>query len=562
MAIETDFSVATNGDIRHVGTSTDTFTVLELHRFLQDLADNASASGDDLLDITSSTPSERSTDNIITLLGSYNIDDAAAEFFYDGSITQASGATQYSGLEVVGSVYSTTTLQIIQDNALYDGASPFWGTGLNSDAGNNILMRCMIKSRDAGADIDGKRIRVQAREWGDTYAEFSPTLGLGISVAAIFTNQDLNNATDETTVAAMTSIANTEGYQLIDLQNGNGDKPYYSQWDRGSETINSLYEYGKYIQRRGTAETIHTMNGELFRGVTHEIDYDTEAAGPFTEDEEVTWGSGVTAGAGRLLALYDGGTSGTLWIQLESGVIVTAGATITGTGSSATCVAQTGGITARTLSPVFMGQSTGSAIIGAYGLGIQAADLTASDKLFDLNNDLQEPPNNVTFTVSALEATEDYVLVGPKAAGDDFEFDQMLLETTLVGGTETSVVVGTGEVPADVPSPSGVLRVELDDGRYRRVAYTAVTGSTFTIASSDWSTPDNATAGNNVMLAYIDELVPTGASTRTFTVVYDADRSLWVRVRDGGGTPIKTFESQGSLSTGGGATAAIRTTDA
>jgi hypothetical protein len=45
------------------------YTVLELHRFLQDLADNASASGDDLLDITSSTPSERSTVNIITLLG-------------------------------------------------------------------------------------------------------------------------------------------------------------------------------------------------------------------------------------------------------------------------------------------------------------------------------------------------------------------------------------------------------------------------------------------------------------------------------------------------------------
>ena len=67
MAIGDDFSVAANGDIRHVSGST-TYTVLEFHRWLQDLADDAAASGNDLVDITVSTPSERSTDNIITLL--------------------------------------------------------------------------------------------------------------------------------------------------------------------------------------------------------------------------------------------------------------------------------------------------------------------------------------------------------------------------------------------------------------------------------------------------------------------------------------------------------------
>jgi hypothetical protein len=563
MAIGDDFSVAANGDIRHTGTSTATFTVLELHRWLQDLADDQAAGGDDLVDITSATPSDRATDNIITLNSPYNIDDAASEYFYDGSITQATGNTIYSGLVVVGSVYSTTTLQIIQSFALYDGAAPFWGTGLNNDPANNILMRCLVKTRDAGADIDGKRVLVWAREWGDTYAEFSVTMGLGNSTAAIFTNQDLNNQTAETTVAGWTSIANTEGYQLIDLGNGNGDKPYYSQWDIGSQTINDTYEYAKYIQRRGSAETIHTISGELFRGITHEIDYDTEASGPFTEDETVSWGAGATAGVGRLLALYDGGTSGTLWIQLQTGVIVTAGTTINGDSSGASCVAQTGGITSRSLSPAFLGQSTGSNIIGAYGIGFDPNDVGASDTLFDLNNDQQTPPNNVTFTVSGLAATEDYVLVGPKAAGNDFEFNQMLLETTLNGAAETSVVVGTGELPVDAPSPSGILRIELDDGRYRRVPYTALPGSdTFTIASTDFQTPDNASAGNDVMISYVDELVPTGQDTRQFTFVYNADRNLWVRVRDGGAaSPIKTFESLGVMGSGGGSVAATRTPD-
>jgi len=77
----TDVSVATNGDIRWEagGAGDGPYTVLELHRFLQDLADQASPSGDDVVDITSTNPSERSTDNIISLLGSYNTDDTMAE---------------------------------------------------------------------------------------------------------------------------------------------------------------------------------------------------------------------------------------------------------------------------------------------------------------------------------------------------------------------------------------------------------------------------------------------------------------------------------------------------
>jgi hypothetical protein len=71
MAIETDFEVQADGDVRYVGDAhggalPGYYTVIEFHRWLQDLADDATASGDDLLDITDTTPSERSTDNIIT----------------------------------------------------------------------------------------------------------------------------------------------------------------------------------------------------------------------------------------------------------------------------------------------------------------------------------------------------------------------------------------------------------------------------------------------------------------------------------------------------------------
>ena len=554
MAIGDDFEVQSNGDIRHTSGTTN-YTVLELHRWLQDLADDAAASGNDLIDITSSTPSERSTDNIITLNSPYNIDDTAAQYLYDGSISQDDGDTLYSGLIVVGSVYGTTTLQIVQNNVLYDGDSPFWGTGLNADAANNILLRMLVKTRESGSDIDNKKIRVFAREWGATYAEFEVTMGLGNSTAAIFTNQDLNNQTSSSTVAGWSTITNTEGYQTIDLNNGNGARPYYSQWNRDTYTINQLYERAKYLSRRESTETLYGLDGNLFRGITHEWDYDNEASGPFQENETLSWGSGSSAGTGALLALKDDGSTGTMWIQLLTGVPPTDNTQITGGTSSATCDVD-GSVTARSISPVFLGQSTGSAIIGAFGVGIEAADLSKDDKLFDLTNTQQQPPNNVTFTVYGLVSGEDRVLVTNDSGSVGIDTDQMTLSTALTGASETSVVVNS--IPVDTPQ-TGTLRVVTDGSLHHLCTFTSWSGSTFTINSEDFS-GDNASAGNGVYISYIDKLA--ASSSESFTLVYNADRTLFVRVRDGGATPIKTFETTGTLGTGGGSTTAIRTSDA
>jgi hypothetical protein len=553
MAIADDFSVAANGDVRYTGTTTN-YTVLELHRFLQDLADQATGSGDDLLDITDSNPSSRSTDNIITLNSPYNIDDTAAQHLYDGSITQGGGDTFYRGLEVVGSVNSgSTQLQIVQNNALLTN---YWGTGLNADAGNNILLRILVKTRSAGTTIDSERIRVQARELGDSFDEFSVTMGAGVNVAAISTVADLNNQTVAGTIALWTSITNIEGYQTIDLGDGSGPQPYYSQWNIGTQTINDTYERTKWITRRGTSETIHGINGELFRGITHQWNYDTEATGPFQEDEVLSWGTGATAGTGLLLALLDSGATGTMWIQLLTGVPPTDNETVTGGTSSATCLVN-GSVTSRTVSKsAFVGSSTGTAIIGAFGIGFEAADVGASDSLTDLENDVNSPPNNVTFSVNSLVSGEDRILVGPEDGAGGLDLDQLSLNGTLSGAAVTSVVVST-TIPSDTPA-TGTIRVANDNGNFILCTYSSYTGSTFTIAATDFSTV-NATTGNNVFISYIDKVAT--ASTESFTSVYSVDRDLFIRVRDGGGTPIVPFETTGTLGTAGGSVNAIRQAD-
>jgi hypothetical protein len=633
MAIGDDFSVNTAGDIRHDSGSTN-YTVLELHRWLQDLADDAAGTVNDLLDITVSTPSERSTDNIITLNGAFNIDDTAAQFLYDGSITQASGDTIYSGLVVVGAVETGTELQIWQDEQI---VTSHWSTGKNADAAANILNRVLVKVKHLGSPIDGQRIVVWARELSDTYAEFAVTMGLGNNVAAIFTANDLNNQTAAGTIATWSDITNTEGWQSYDISGDGTSEEWYSRWDYGARSASQVYERTKWIQRRGSSEAIHSTTGPLFRGITHEFAFDGQTTS-FAEDNIVAWGttfafdggtgtapavgdyvenvtdggfgkivhvngatSGVVTiqrfsttevwadpgdiqivmdssyaaksgdfdingtvtgntnmgGAGRILAEDDDGATGTLWIQLLSGAAPANNYTLRERGSAAVDFGDVNGAaTARTVKPEFIGVYTGSSIIGAFGIGVDPTDGKAADLFTPLVGSAVSPPNNQDFTVFGL-ISGDRVLVTNNSSGAP-DFTQRVLSVTLAGAAETAVVV-TVAIPVDTPQ-TGNLRITLDDGRHRLVPYTSWTGSTFTIGSTNFLDPDDATSGNGVMISYID--LATATTEETVTLKYDADRTMFVRVRDGGPSPIKTFETTAVFGSGGGSATAIRTADA
>ena len=644
MALDADdWTIAVNGDIRWTGAGTATnVTVLELHRFVQDLADDAvavSASGD-LLQITNETPSNRATDNILTLINGYNIDDTAAQHIYDGSITQDGGDTEYLGLVVVGAVETGTEIQIVQNNA---HLTSYWSTGLNPDAAANILLRIMVKCRQDGADIDGRRLLCTAKEYGDTYSEFSVTMGDGNNTAALFTGPDLNNGTASGTVATYDQFLNTEGYQLLDVTAAGSQEPFYSQWTvtgggatPASPTINDLYEWAKYVQRRTSTETIHAMDGDLFRGINIDINYTTEAGdeapatnddycwgtfldtgvvtgGPFVVGEKVTGGTSLAVGrilsvdttntsivvdtesgtwqnaevvtgftstatattsagpvgqatgggCGRLLAVLDSGTTGTFWLQILKGSAPAASAVMykDGAGNHDDVATVNGTPTARTLTPSFIGTSTGSAIIGAFGIGIDPNDLTANDALTDLENVPAPPPNNVTFTVSGIVSGEDRVLVGPEALGV-LEVDQDTINDTGLNTSGVTSVTVTTAIPSDTPA-SGNIRITADDGRILRIPYTSYTGSVYTIPAYNFTAPDNCTTGNNVFIAYIDELA-TGTSA-SFTSVFNSTRPLFVRVRDGGTAGdlegIKTFETPADLTSAGGGATAVRTPD-
>lgn len=558
MAIADDFSIASNGDIRYVGADhgqagAGYYTVIEFHRWLQDLADNASSSGDDILDITDDTPSERSTDNIITLYDPYNIDDKASEHLFDGSIIQKGGDEIYDGIVNFGveGIY----IQIMQNGALI--TNDFWNTtpdgesspGLNRDTEAGISARWMLKVRTGGNDIDGRRLLGMAREYGKTYSEF-PINGTsrGNNVLALTQADDLNNTTDGSTVDGWTDVKNeTEGYNGQDIDNDGVLDYFYSKWTRGDHTINDLYEKMKYIVRRGTNKTMYGIDAGIFRGPTHEIPLDSskQSTTDFDAVEPVSWDGGT----GQMLAIDDVNAATKMWIQLLTGTAPGNGVTITGGTSGATAVTNAN----ATDRPLGMPQSTGSAIIGSYGMGVAVGDLTANDKLFDLSNNQKVTPNYVTFIVNGLVENEDRVLVAPESNGD-IQIDQLKADGAQASGTTTLKVTVT--IPSDTPA-AGTVRV-YDGNTFQRLEYDSYSDKTFTLHSAtNFDIADQA----NVFVSYIDDLYDGTKTTDRFTTIYLSDRSLFVRVRDGGSTPIKTFETTATLGSSGGSTTAIRTSD-
>lgn len=577
--VASDWTVTrATGDIRYVGDdhsggSPSYATVIEFHRWLQGLADDAVSvpASSDELDITNVDPSRRSTDNIITLINDYNIDATAAEHLYDGSIIQGAGVTLEVWDGIVNFGNADVQIQIIQDGEVL--ADDWWnynGAGLNASAAAGISHRFMIKVVDAGDDIDGRRIIGICRRFGYTYGEFSINgTSRGNNVLALSDTIDLNNDSDIGDIAAMTDIVNSHvGYIGMDVDNNAVDEYYYSQWHKIAHSINDLYERMKWLTRDSMATTLYGLAGELFRGITHQVAI-TWTSGTFVEPELLTWGTGATAGTGQLLAIDAvTTTSSVLYMQLLTGVIPNANE-ITGAGGAK---ATAGTVTAREISKPFCGQSTGTALIGAYGYGTQVHDLTSNDKVKNLADVVITPPNYVTNTVSGLADGHDRVLVAPwdgesyDVNGDpEIDKGQLLVSTALVDDNITSVVVKTGTetaIPSDTPA-SGYIRVTDDNGFERRLHYTGWTGTTFTIDTTDGNedfNTVNASVNNLVYIAYIDIPI-SGATTATFMSVQTGSRDLVVIVRDGGGTPIKQFISGWTQTASNQTISAIRTTD-
>ena len=571
MALDaTKWQVQANKAIRYIGPAhgvagANYVTVLEMYRWLQDLADDAAMSGDDYMDIATLVPADKKFDTIIQLLNGFTLDDAyttkASQYIYGGTIIQGSGGTEaiYDGISIIAN--RGVVVNIIQNNTVL--TDKFWNNtpngesfaGINPDATNGLAMQFIIKVKDAGAFIDNGALLFTTREWGKTFSEFRiPSTGRGKNSVPLTYTDDLNNTTASGTVATWTGIANvTSGYNLIDVNQDATNEEYYSEWDRSTYTINQFYERMKYLSRNGETGTLYGIAGEKFRGITHLVDIGAPTGGAFVEGgaTPLSWGTGATAGTGQILCSDT--TDNILYIQLLTGVAPANAMSVTQGAVSATTSAA--GVE-KALSTPFCGASTGSSLVGAYGFSLEYADLSVNDKITALDGTTRQPPNNVTFTVGGVQSGY-RVLVGPEDGAGGLLYTQLSNTNLLSGAAVVSVVVDEA-IPANTPT-SGTIRIQRADGSYTRHPYSAVnTGTkTFTITSHNFST-NNAIVGANIFISYIDAAA-TGTSI-SFNTVQSTNQTLFVEARFGGTGPtysdsIKPARTTGSLGiTGGSAT--------
>lgn len=233
MITSTDFSISAGGDLRSVAGST-VHPALELHAWLQDLADNPAPTGDDNVSILGANPSElagkrnASRPAALTLLNGVNIDDATSQRFNFGSIEQLAGAVLYTGVNTIGSGLAGRSHFIVQDGSKYNGGTKWWSAG---------PPRVMLKVKVGGTLIDSGNVTVFTREWGYRFSHFDVACAAGgEQVAALSSGADSNvtlstgNFSGGTNTVTSTGpafvVTLTPGDSNHDLGDGSGSKLY------------------------------------------------------------------------------------------------------------------------------------------------------------------------------------------------------------------------------------------------------------------------------------------------------------------------------------------------
>src|SRR5210317_104862 len=540
------FAISAAGAITYV-SGTDTFHVWWLHRALQKKVWDLTTSGDDLLNLAKPNPStSEALGTIITLLDHttdysvrYNITDEVAESLFGGSVEQQNASSQserYSGLQVLGTAVAGTQLQIIQNHAVY---TSFWGTGLNqTDA--NTLLRIVVKTIVAGAEVDQQIVVVKASEFGDQYAVWETTLGLGEKVAAISTVDDPNNNTAIGTVQAYTGyssvMATAEGYDLNDVD-GNGADPFLGTLSyaalTGNQNKDALYEVVKAHLVRGTTDTLFGIDGDLWTSRLYQLTV-TPGSGSqvYVQNEVVTWtgnGEGIFLGADDV----DEDNTTRILIHINKGVAPVNTDVITGATNSANNTVTAAQKLASNAN--YIGVYTGTNYLAAEGIGFLPSELIFGDTVKALDGETPSVPQNVTLSLTVnCDASDDpYAFLAEKDPVLNAPDYNKYSGTTQ--GVSVSTVIVAETIDADEPQTGYVGVLHTGRTYFTFYEYSSWTGSTFTLVGTTDAIA--ITAGDDVFIAFFYEaLVGTGATqTLSNSFVFDSgtrDFIGWVRHGD------------------------------
>jgi len=387
------------------------------------------------------------------------------------------GESIYSNPFTLGTLNTTNNppqLYIFQNGEILSNAGWF-GTG---------HFDVLIKVRESGVDIDGRKITVFDRNWGDTYTHFVITLTTSGQDAVPLGNADDLDVTS--TELAVQAIADTAiggdlgvgvnvtvapGTFTYDINDGNGLQTYDVQVDCNGQPLSNVYEVCKWLTR-ATSSTIITagIQGQEYL-----------SAVPGTYTPVVTSPFGTFAGG------------------------------------------------------KFFGAR------GVYFLNLNGAD-AQNFQLIDAANITRQPPNFQAFSVNAVVAGDRVAVFKSTGAGSTtVDKAQYASDTSanITAGTNFRV---TTAIPTDTPASGTIFIVNTATGAEEVLTYNSWAGADFTLAST------HAGGYTGVDTAYVPYLYAQAAGTSVAETgtIYSADRSVVTRVRIKGILPFETTGTYGT----------------
>ena len=279
------------------------------------------------------------------------------------------------------------------------------------------------------------------------------------------------------------------GYEN-DISNGNGAKPYSIQLDCKSNSLSAVYEWTKYLTRRGNTTTTNTLGitGEQYIGIDNRLTYNTLTPGTFAAGtriyQQATGASGVVVTCDttdKIIVLRNSRGSFGMGVVTDG-----TNSTDSGTNVSAVTPVQTDPFGTFAGGKFFFAA-------GIYPINYLVAD-TQNYQLTANDGSVQIPPDLVTVSITGL-------LVGDSTGVYRTSSGTINKSAYAIGGSlvaaATSVVSATA-LNADEPQ-AGFVRVVKQDGggisEEHRYRYASWTGSTFTLAT---------TAANTVSSSAVD----------------------------------------------------------
>jgi hypothetical protein len=424
------------------------------------------------------------------------------------------GNWEWVNLFTIGSIVSGTQIYVARNQIVFPN---FFPTG---------PVDRLFPIREFGTFIDGGYLTVYARLVNTTYDNFvSDASGGGRIAIPLAAQNDLNNQTIGA-IAANGIAVGYAGPYVSDVNDDTINENYSIQLNCAGNPLSYVYEYVKYITRRGSTTPLNGLAGEQYVGIDYKIEYTGGVTGTVSIGNEVT--GSISGATGFVTNLNTTASPTYVMLNNSQGTFVT-GENLTIGGNSINTTSLVTSVTPTKASP--LGTFAGGRFFGATGVyltNVPGADLNNYQVIADDLVTYQEPIQ-VSFTLTGIQTDSEIRIYNNDITNSR---DTEITGTESSASTLRSVVIqngGTGYTVNDTLTLVGgtfttaaTLTVDSVDGGG------SITGVTILNPGEGYTqepgAPTSVTGGTGTGAAFIG----TYRGDFTYTYVYTTDINITI----------------------------------